>query len=266
MYSIGDFSKMAKVSVKTLRYYDEVGLLKPARVDNFTNYRYYETPQLIILQKIIALKQAGLSISDITAILHGADTLVLLKKTRTELARREESLKTDIARLDQLIKNKGEINMKYQATIKEVPGYTVYYKEGVVGKYSDLGTFVVQAGEEARAANPNLKCVKPDYCYVSYPDKEYREKDIKVEYAQAVEEAGEETETIKFKEIKPTKVVSVYHKGAWSGLGEAYAFVMNWLKENGLEPSELAREVYIDGIWNKEDEEDYLTEVQIPVR
>ncbi len=266
MYSIGVFSKMAKVSVKTLRYYDEVGLLKPARVDNFTSYRYYETAQLTTMQKIIALKQAGLSISDIGAILRGADALALLKAARTELAKREESLKTDIARLDLLIKNKGEIDMNYQATIKEVPGYTVFYKQGVVEKYSDLGEFIVQAGEEVKAANPGLKCIKPDYCYVSYPDEEYKESNIQVEYAQAVEKAGKETATIKFKEIAPTKVVSIYHKGPWSGLGDAYAFAMNWLKENNLTPTELFREVYIDGIWNKDDEADYLTEIQIPVK
>ncbi len=266
MFSIGEFSKMAKVSVKTLRYYDEVGLLKPARTDVFSNYRYYDTAQLTDLQRIIAMKQAGLTISDIRAILNGGDTVVLLKKTKTELAKRHKLLKESIARLDLLIKNKGEIDMKYHATIKDIPEYTVFYKQGMVEKFADLNEFILRAGEEVGAANPNLKCIKPDYCYVSYLDGEYREKDIRVEYAQAVERTGVDTDTIKFKTIEPTKAVSVYHKGAWGKLGETYAYAMNWMRENGMEPTELAREVYIDGPWNKKSEDEYLTEIQIPVK
>jgi DNA-binding transcriptional MerR regulator len=213
MFSIGEFSKMAKISVKTVRYYDEVGLLKPARVDNWTNYRYYDTDQLMILQKIIVMKQAGLTIKDIQAILNGGDTLAMLQKTRTELAKREKLLTEDIARLDLLIKNKGEIDMKYQATIKDVPEYTVYYKQGVIKDYGKLEEFILGAGKECEAANPNIKCTKPADCYVSYLDPEYTDKNIRIEFAEAVEEAGEETDTIKFKTLKPIRVVSVYHKG-----------------------------------------------------
>jgi len=265
MFSIGEFSKMAKISVKTLRYYDEVGLLVPVKVDDFTNYRYYDTNQLVTLQKIIAFKQAGLSIGDILAILNGGDTLVLLKKTKTELAARSKSLKEDIARLDLLIKNKGEIDMNYQATIKEIPEYTVYYKRGVIKDYSELGEFILGAGEECGTANPEMKCAKPDYCYVSYLDPEYTDKNISIEFAQAVEKTGTETDTIKFKVVKPTKAVSIYHKGSYDNLREAYAFVFKWMEENGLEKSEPEREVYIDGVWNKDNEADYLTEIQIPV-
>ncbi len=266
MYSIGEFSKMAKISVKTLRFYDEIDLLKPTRVDNFTNYRYYDTVQLIDLQKIIAMKQAGLAIDDIKTVLHGGDTIALLQKTKTELAKRSKTLTENIARLNLLIKNKGEIHMNYQATIKEVPGYIVFYKQGVVKNYSEIGRFIVDAGEECRAANPDLKCIKPDYCYASYLADEYQDHDIKLEYAQAVERAGKPTESIKFKEITPTKAVSVYHHGPYANIGEAYAFAMNWLKENNLTPSEHAREVYIDGPWNKDNESGYLTEIQIPVK
>ena len=55
MYKIGDFSKMSKVTIKALRYYEKEGLLKPVFIDQNTGYRYYETSQLVEISKIISL-------------------------------------------------------------------------------------------------------------------------------------------------------------------------------------------------------------------
>lgn len=65
MYKIGDFSNMAKTTIKTLRYYEKEGLLKPSYIDPYTSYRYYDASVLVELSKIISLRQAGLSIKDI---------------------------------------------------------------------------------------------------------------------------------------------------------------------------------------------------------
>ncbi|NTV37988.1 MAG: MerR family transcriptional regulator, partial [Anaerolineales bacterium] len=69
MIRIGDFSKLSRVSVKTLRYYDEVGLLKPVEVDRFTGYRLYEYSQLSVLNRILALKELGFSLEEIGRLL-----------------------------------------------------------------------------------------------------------------------------------------------------------------------------------------------------
>ena len=65
MYKIGEFSSLAKTTIKTLRYYEKENLLKPVYIDLNTGYRYYETSQLIEISKIIALRQIGISIKDI---------------------------------------------------------------------------------------------------------------------------------------------------------------------------------------------------------
>lgn len=62
MFKIGDFAKMTQVSVKALRYYDDIGLFRPAHIDTFTEYRYYSADQLPRLNRIIALKDLGLSL------------------------------------------------------------------------------------------------------------------------------------------------------------------------------------------------------------
>ena len=69
MFKIGEFSRFSQVTVKTLRYYDKLGLLKPAKVDRFTGYRYYSASQLPRINRILALKDLGLSLDQIAQLL-----------------------------------------------------------------------------------------------------------------------------------------------------------------------------------------------------
>src|ERR1051326_8061534 len=75
MMRIGEFSKMAQVPVATLRYYDQLGLLKPVEVDRFTGYRYYSATQLPRLHRILALKGLGFSLDQIAAVLDAGLTI-----------------------------------------------------------------------------------------------------------------------------------------------------------------------------------------------
>ena len=71
MFKIGEFSRFSQVTVKTLRYYDEIGLLKPAEVDPFTGYRYYAASQFPRIHRILALKDLGLTLEQIGDLLEG---------------------------------------------------------------------------------------------------------------------------------------------------------------------------------------------------
>ena len=68
MLKIGEFSKLSRVSIRMLRHYDDIGLLKPAETDNFTGYRYYREEQLFVIGRITALKDMGFSLADIIKI------------------------------------------------------------------------------------------------------------------------------------------------------------------------------------------------------
>ena len=86
MLKIGEFSKMLKVTIKALRYYEKEGLLIPKHIDNFNGYRYYESNQLIDISKIISLKQVGLSIEEIKRIIINKEPIdVILKSKKEEL-------------------------------------------------------------------------------------------------------------------------------------------------------------------------------------
>ena len=69
MLKIGDFSKLSRVSIRMLRHYDDIGLIKPAEVDNMTGYRYYREDQLFTIGRITALKDMGFSLADIVRVL-----------------------------------------------------------------------------------------------------------------------------------------------------------------------------------------------------
>ncbi|MCX7748054.1 MAG: MerR family transcriptional regulator [Clostridia bacterium] len=174
MYRIGTFSKINKVTIKTLRYYDEVGLLKPAFIDEENGFRYYTSEQLLRLHRIIALRQIGFSIQEISAVLNGQNITGIFEGRKRELK----------------------------------------------------------------------------YCFVIYHDGEYREKDIDVEFCEAVTAFGKDTDTIKFKKIEKVPVAAcVYHKGPYSTIRNAYAYLFKWIEDNGYTPCEGPRESYINGIW-----------------
>lgn len=267
MLKIGEFSKMSKVTIKALRYYEKEGLLIPKYIDDFNGYRYYESNQLISVSKIIMLKQLGLSIEEIKRIIVNNEPIdIILKSKKEELENTISLYKNQLSKLNYLLEEK---NMKEEIFEKIIPEYYVYYKEGVLKDYSEITEFIQGSAKECLELNPNIKCVVPDYCYVSYLDGEYKKKNIKMRYAQAVikeDKPFEESENIKFMNVPETKCICIYHKGAYENLGTSYAKIMKYIEDNKLEIEDFPRECYIDGIWNKNNVEDWLTEIQVPIK
>lgn len=106
----------------------------------------------------------------------------------------------------------------------------------------------------------------PEYCFVIYHDGEYKESDIDVEFCEAVTSFGKDTDTIKFKKLEKVPAAAcVYHKGPYSTISNAYSHLFKWIADNGYAPCDNPRESYIDGVWNKESDSQWLTELQVPI-
>lgn len=267
VFTIGMFSKINKITTKALRHYDEVGLLKPEHVDAITSYRYYTTSQLMQLHKILTLKQMGLSLSDIKEVLDNPKVIDLfLKMKEQEVLTNIESEKAKLLQIRSYLSClKGEEQKMYTPIIKELPGVIVASMRQVVEGYSDFFNLCpnIMAKEMRRVG---CECAVPEYCFNIYHDGEYKEKDIDVEICEAITEMKADTDILKFKKIEKVPVaVCVLHKGPYENIREAYAFIFKWIKDNNYEPVDHPRESYIDGIWNKESEEDWLTEIQVPI-
>ena len=127
MFKIGEFSKIAQVAVSQLRYYDEIGLLQPAKIDEWTGYRYYSAHQLPQLNRILALKELGLSLDQIGRMLADAISaeeirgMFSLKKAQAEQAVRDElsRLRAIEARLQQI--ETGDNLNNFDIVVKSVP-------------------------------------------------------------------------------------------------------------------------------------------------
>ena len=156
--------------------------------------------------------------------------------------------------------------MNYEVSIKTLPECIVYYKEEYLSKYSDNTEFILSSANECLKDNPNIKCIEPDYCFMEYLDNEYKEENIHVRYSQAVNMMGIENETIKFRKLNETKAICILYKGSYENIGDAYAFLTKYIDDNKLEVIDYFREVYIDGPWNKEKPEEYLTEIEVPIK
>lgn len=267
MYKIGDFSKMSKVTIKALRFYEKEGLLLPVYVNESNGYRYYESSQLLEISQIIALKQIGLSIDEIRKVINSemnVDSILNSKKRELQMNIHEYNYR--LSKINYLLVEK---DMKNEIFEKVIPSYYVYYKEGLLRDYSEASRFIQDSGVECLELNPNIKCVEPNYCFVNYLDREHKEKNIKVRYCQAVikqKEPFKENESIKFMDISEETCICIYHKGAYDELGKSYSKILKYIEDNNYKIKDYSRECYIDGIWNKEDIEEWLTEIQIPIK
>jgi DNA-binding transcriptional MerR regulator len=131
MLSIGEFSKLGRVTIDTLRHYDALGLLKPAKVDPFTGYRYYSAKQLIVLNRIIALKEVGFSLEEIARILQDKLSSDQLRgMLKAQLIRAESDIQSSQLRRQRVLARLNYLNLEddmpeYEVTLKPVEKLTV---------------------------------------------------------------------------------------------------------------------------------------------
>lgn len=167
MYKIGLFSQIGKTTVKTLYYYDEIGLLKPETIDKENWYRYYSTDQLFKLHKIMSLRQIGFSIDEIISIIDGHNIEEILSQKKKEIEDKLINTKDQLSRINHYIfKIKEEKEMNYSAVLKELPECIVYSRRMVVPNYDSYFELIPAIGEEVRKSNPKLKCAVPEYSFI----------------------------------------------------------------------------------------------------
>lgn len=133
MYRIGEFSYLFKVTLKTLRHYDKIGLFSPKKVDEFAGYRYYDDSQVKEFKKILTLKELKFSLDDIKALKESA-TIEFLQEKLQEVNSDLSKSKQKINLLQEMLQIKGVNNMKYKVGFLENP------KEIAIGRYVNLKT------------------------------------------------------------------------------------------------------------------------------
>jgi len=268
VYGIGQFSKIVGLSVKTLRYYHDEGVLVPSFVDPDSGYRYYDQHDVEKARVVSQLRELEFSLSEIREMLAGydddADLLDYLERHRDLFQERIQRFRNVVSSLDHIISREREALAAMQTSTFEVEEKALepMLIAGVrmKGKYSDCGKGFSQIGKNLG----RFICGKP-FCL--YYDGEYLPDDADLEACMPVRKPKAEVPGISIRELKGGRCVSLMHKGPYDQLGRAYARVLDYVRVKGLTPQLPSREIYHKGpgMIFKGNPQKYLTEIQIVV-
>lgn len=263
LYKIGMFAAMNHVTIKTLRYYDEQGLLKPDYVDELNGYRYYLASQIADLHRILALKNMGFSLEDIMKIQKGKSEKELLAVKKQEILKEISNLTSRLVQVENYLAEKN-LELSAPVLIKSIPQVITATLKSRINTYDALFDLMPEMGAEMERLG--CICAEPEYCFTHYLEEGYKDEDILVEICEAVTELKEDSERVKFKVFSEIKEAAcAFHKGSYSDFPRTYKALINFIEKNGYEICGNIRESYIDGVWNKDSEEEWLSEIQIPV-
>ena len=265
MLTTGQFSKICQVSVKTLHYYDKIGLLTPLRVDSLTGYRYYSREQMDRMLLIGRLKRYGFSLEEIADILVCGDERVLfskLKHQKEKLTLQRQETELIISELSDHLQNferTGNImgyQKRYEICTVYTPDRAVIASRQMMG-VKDFGTYFSSLYE--RMAKEELT---PDGIRGAvYYDEEFNRECSDIELIAGVKQTGRAD-----KIIKGRLCASTIHKGAYSSLSDAYGALVAWIEEKGYAwdgaPYEIYTKTQFDGLAPK----DWETEIYFPVK
>ncbi|HSH04045.1 MAG TPA: MerR family transcriptional regulator [Anaerolineae bacterium] len=269
MFRIGEFSKIAQVSTRLLRYYDKLGLLQPEHVDGDSGYRYYTAAQLPRLNRILALKELGLSLEQIQRMVAGEINgdeirgMLLMRKAQIEQTLQDElaRLRQVEIRLEHIESEAGPLNV----VLKKVPAYRVFTYRGLMD-YEELEyVFGLMQRGLPRGGRRQLG----SSVYILH-DEQLREGPMDVEVGYLVPsgelvavdlEAGYQLSM----GLLPAYdlVASVIHEG-WANGGVSYNRLGQWIEANGYEIVGAGREIMLELGWPAEPEASVI-EIQFPV-
>ena len=265
---IGAFSQLMQVSVKTLRFYEQKGLLQPHEVDEWTGYRFYSVDQMQKLNAIREFRRLGFSLDEIKELYDDNLHEPSIEQLNQKIDDAERDLKELITRRNLLLDKRNarkEMNIMEKFSIQSLPEIIVASHREVIPSYAALGPLCYEKiGPEMHRLG--CKCTLPGYCFTVEHGKEWVPVDIDIEYCEQVEEMGTDSEIIQFKRFPAIpKAFCMKHVGPYERFYESFTEAFRYMEENGLTLAGQPRTSYIDGIWNQEDPEKWVSVIQIPI-
>ncbi len=281
MFKIGEFSQFTRISVKMLRHYDELGLLKPAQVDRWTGYRYYSADQLPRLNRILVLKELGFALEQIADLLTDEVSLAqlegMLKLRRAEVQARVRAEQQRLAQIEARLALLAQTpqHLAYDVLVRAVPPQrmatirqTVANLDAAVATlFDELERYV--ADHRARAFSSPV---------LLYHDAEYREADCDVEAAIPISHDLPENDRITVRELPGAETMAcVVYTGDYAKLPDVLHALLLWLDAHPYQIAGPLREVYLrfgadqaqalnlPPAFLADHHHLYVTEVQLPI-
>jgi DNA-binding transcriptional MerR regulator len=271
MFTIGEFSKITGLTVKTLRFYHEQGLLAPTQIDDQTGYRFYDDRQVETARVITQLRELEFSIAEIADLLANyhddADIVAHLERQRKTLAGKAEHYRQIESRLNHIIQLQREAKtaMKTESFEVEEKEIGAMQIAGVrmKGKYAECGTGFSTIGRRLGRylAGP---------CFLLHYDDEYKEDDADFEACFPLREKSiaKPADGISIRTLPGGACVSLVHRGPYDLLGRSYEKILKYINSKQFQIEMPTREVYLKGpgMIFKGNPKKYLTEIQILIR
>ncbi|MGE7914579.1 MerR family transcriptional regulator [Lysinibacillus xylanilyticus] len=272
MLSIGEFSKICGVSTKTLRYYDEIGLINPDEINIENGYRYYSIKQLKRMLFINRLKSYQFSLEDIRAIIEmeehqGEEKLFLaLHQKKREMQEKIKAYENTLKQMseDILCLENGTSIMSYleniQVQLVETKPMNILYKRQMMSSddyASGYGNYFSELYEKIATEKLTL-LGQPMTIYYS---QEYNPVGNDTEFAIPIKEAVKGT-----RDLPGGLCAKSMLKGAYPELSSVYANLIEWTEKEGYELILPPYEIYITDPNQANVPENYVTEVYFPVK
>jgi DNA-binding transcriptional MerR regulator/predicted transcriptional regulator YdeE len=275
MFKIGEFSKMAQAPVPTLRYYDQIGLLKPISVDDFSGYRYYSASQVPRLHRIVALKGLGFSLEQIAAVLDEGLTPEqlrgMLRLRHAQISQQIDDMQGQLrdveGRLEQ-IEREAQLSA-YDVVLKPVEPVLVALVRAILPTHDSAGALfgevyaaIGDRASDAISANPGVGGAT----MVLWYDTEFKDQNVDGAAAFVLRMPVPESGRMRVHELPACTMAAAVHHGTYDTIGDAHEAVLTWIEANGYIIAGPDREVYL---YNappiRRDDPSYVTEIQYPV-
>jgi DNA-binding transcriptional MerR regulator/predicted transcriptional regulator YdeE len=275
MIKIGEFSKLVQVPVATLRYYDQVGLLKPIEVDRFTGYRYYSAGQLPRLNRILALKGLGFSLDQIAAVL--AEGLTpeqmrgMLRLRHAQISQQLVDMQSQLLEVEvrlQQIEREAQLST-YDVILKHVEPLLVASVQAILPNHSAVGALFGEVYEAlgshvGQALGPNPE--EGGQTLVLWYDTEFKERDVDGAAAFILRCPVPERGRMRVHELPAATMAATVHHGSYNSIGEAHEAILKWIEANSYRIVGPDREINLyHSMPIRLDDPSYVTEIQYPV-
>jgi DNA-binding transcriptional MerR regulator len=264
---IGDFARLGQVTVQTLRHYDDLGLLKPVEVDAFSSYRYYTFEQLPRLHRILALKDFGLSLEQISQLL-AQDLLPselrgMLKLKQSEL---REQVQDQIDRLERIEARLRQIEQEnilppYEVVLRRIEPLLIASVRGFLPTYWDATPLWMELAEKMSRAG--ISAAGPYFSIYHAPEPQ-----IDTEACVPVIPAAREQSILPVYELPAVEQMAcTIHHGPFTGLINGFTALFKWVDANGYQMAGPDREIYLLHPSKVDFANDVqaITELQVPV-
>lgn len=263
MLSIGAFAQIGQVTHRMLRHWDTAGLLVPAHVDEFSGYRSYDPSQLERLHRIVALRQLGFGLDDISSILdQGVDADRIAGLLRIRRAEVEQEHRTaagrliDVERRLQLIEKENHMS-QIEIIEKPLPVVRLAARRAVVADQPEV------AGVVGPAFDAIAEIIGNEQGALATPIAQYATIDDGLQIIVGYAYSGPVREGFEIIELPAADAVCGIHLGPMEHIAESWQALHAEIFARGLVHSGPCRELYVRAV--SDDQNDWVTELQQPV-